>query len=373
MNNNPLISICIPIFNGAPLMHKAIESSINQTYENIEIIIADDASTDNTKEMALNYAAKDNRIKYFRNATNLGPIKNFFNAFKMASGKFIQLLNHDDWLSKNYVEEGVKKFNAYPKTVAVISRSIILKEIKIDKKSHFELNSEITFKPGIYPTDYYIKSSYKDVFAALFMLSLMRKNDLIEAMSFLIEAMTNNYPDYTSKETKKFLNLGWGIDIIVPLKILTKYDFMVFTNNSAYIKIEQPGSLGKSVKFDYAKAIDTLKYRAYVKICLEYVFRMDWIKYLLGMRIFVGSETINTVIFNFAKSGFKLTYWKNFPAALNLFFQSYSFWEKIFIFLSFPPLLTIRILKLVKRKIFRKKLFICDPNYFIDKDCLFKI
>ncbi len=100
---NPLVSICIPIFNGGSFVSRALESSINQTYKNIEIIVVDNASTDNTRKIIDSYIAKDKRIKYFRNDFNIGAIKNFLKSFQFASGEYVQLLCHDDWLSKNYI------------------------------------------------------------------------------------------------------------------------------------------------------------------------------------------------------------------------------------------------------------------------------
>lgn len=381
MNNKPLVSICIPAYNAEKELWRALESCINQTYQNIEIIICDDASKDKTEEIALNYIIKDKRIKYFKNENNLGPVKNFSKSFNLASGEFIQLLNHDDWLSKNYIEEGIEKFNKNPEAAAVISKSIHLKEKSINGNYYFEIFLENIFKSKNYSTNFYIKNSYKNIFGALFMLSFLRKKDLVKSFSFLIETMTNNNNDIISQETKKYLQIGYGIDVIIPFKILTKYDFMVFTDKSAYIKIEGTQNLSKKTGFDYSKAIGIIGYTGYLKACFVYVFRLDWIKYLFGMKIFIGAEIINSIIFGFIKNRFRLNYWQGAKKDLALFFQSYSFFEKIIICLSFIPLLIIRALKVIKRKLFPRgkshkktlKKFICRPIYFLNENCEFKI
>ena len=381
MDNNPLVSICIPVYNGEKELFRAIESCINQTYKNIEIVISDDASKDKTEKIALDYAAKDKRIKYFKNETNWGAVKNFLNAFELASGEFIQLLNHDDWLSKNYVKEGIEKFNKNPEAAAIISKSIMLEEKSNNRNNYFEIICEIVFKSKNYSTNFYIKNSYKNIFGALFMLSLLRKKDLVESFSFLVKIMLNNDNDIISQETKKYLQIGYGVDVIIPLKILAKYDFMVFTNESAYIKIERAQSLGKKAGFDYSKATGIIGYADYLKSCFEYVFRIYWIKNLFKMKIFIGAEIINSVIFGFIKNKFKLNYWQGAKKGLEFFFQSYSFFEKISVCLSFIPILTIRAFKVIKRKLFPQgefqkktpKKYICRPIYSLNKNCRFKI
>ncbi len=381
MDNNPLVSICIPVYNGEKELFRALESCINQTYKNIEIVISDDGSKDKTEKIALDYASKDKRIKYFKNETNLGAVKNFLNAFKLASGEFVQLLNHDDWLSKNYIKEGVKQFNENPKAAAIISKLISLEEKLNNNDIYFEIFYENIFKSKNYSTNFYIKNSYRNIFGMLFMLSFLRKKDLVESFSFITEAMLNNDDDIISQETKKYLQIGYGIDVIVPLKILSKYDFMVFTDKSAYIKIERAQSLGKKAGFDINKAAGIVGYANYLKSCFEYAFKIYWVKNLLEMKIFIGAETINSVIFGFIKNKFKLNYWQGAKKDLALFFLSYSLFEKIGVCLIFIPLLIIRAFKVIKRKLLpqwehqRKppKKFICQPIYFLNENCEFKI
>ena len=66
----PLVSVCIPTYNKARYLRKFLESIINQTYRNLENIISDNASTDNTGEMVKSFS--DDRVKYCRNPTNIG-------------------------------------------------------------------------------------------------------------------------------------------------------------------------------------------------------------------------------------------------------------------------------------------------------------
>jgi glycosyltransferase involved in cell wall biosynthesis len=94
--NGPLVSIGMPVYNGEPFIRQAIDSVLAQTYQHLEIIISDNASTDATAEISLEYAAKDQRIKYFRNPLNLGVYANFRAVVALASGEYFMWAAIDD-------------------------------------------------------------------------------------------------------------------------------------------------------------------------------------------------------------------------------------------------------------------------------------
>ena len=92
----PLISVGIPVYNGENYLQKAVDSVLRQDYENFELIISDNASTDATPEICSEYSAKDKRIRYVRNKVNIGAIPNFNRVFDLARGEFFKWLSHDD-------------------------------------------------------------------------------------------------------------------------------------------------------------------------------------------------------------------------------------------------------------------------------------
>ena len=108
MLNNPLVSIILNCKNGEKYLKQALDSVINQTYGNWELIFFDNFSTDNSKKILMDY--KDYRFKYFLNdkETNLSTARN--KAIKKTKGKIITILDHDDWWQKNKLEEQVKYF-----------------------------------------------------------------------------------------------------------------------------------------------------------------------------------------------------------------------------------------------------------------------
>lgn len=96
--SGPLVSIGFPVRNGERYLRRALDSLLAQDYHHLEIIISDNASTDATAEICLDYASKDSRIRYCRNPTNLGAVKNFNRVFELASGEyFMWAAHHDLW------------------------------------------------------------------------------------------------------------------------------------------------------------------------------------------------------------------------------------------------------------------------------------
>jgi len=98
----PLVSICIPVYNGEPYIYKTLNSALNQTYANLEIIIFDNCSTDKTAEIIKTF--KDKRIAYYLNDKNYGGSVNAKKCLEAANGEFIMLLMADDLLEPKAIQ-----------------------------------------------------------------------------------------------------------------------------------------------------------------------------------------------------------------------------------------------------------------------------
>ena len=113
MNSNPLISIIVPLYNVEKYITSCLESLINQTYKNIEIIAVNDGSTDQTGVNIKKYIKKDTRIIYFEKE-NGGVSETRNLGLKMAKGDYITFVDGDDWISLNFIEEAfqlIRKHN----------------------------------------------------------------------------------------------------------------------------------------------------------------------------------------------------------------------------------------------------------------------
>jgi len=115
----PLVTIGIPVYNEEKFIAETIESAINQTYKNLEIIISDNFSTDNSFKIAQKYACKDKRIRLIKQENNIGSPENFKFVLKQAKGKYFCWLGAHDVFLTNYIQEGVKVLNEERNVVMV--------------------------------------------------------------------------------------------------------------------------------------------------------------------------------------------------------------------------------------------------------------
>ena len=105
--NKPLVSIGLPVFNGEDFLESSIDTLLSQSYKNIEVIVCDNASTDNTQVIVERYCSKDARVKYYRHEKNLGAALNYNSTFDMSSGRYFKWAAHDDIIHENYIEQCV--------------------------------------------------------------------------------------------------------------------------------------------------------------------------------------------------------------------------------------------------------------------------
>ena len=110
MKQVKMISIVIPIYNVEKHLEKCLDSVLNQTYKNIELILADDGSTDRSGEICDRYAAKDSRIKIIHKA-NGGVCSARNAAFKYVTGDYITFIDSDDYIDSNTYSEIMEYMN----------------------------------------------------------------------------------------------------------------------------------------------------------------------------------------------------------------------------------------------------------------------
>ena len=125
----PKISIGLPVYNGERYLRLALDCILQQDFTDFEVIISDNASTDSTKEICRDYAARDKRFQYFRNETNIGAAANFNRVFKLARAEFFKWATHDDEFHFSLVRRCLETFEQSPRdTVLVFSRAVIIDE-----------------------------------------------------------------------------------------------------------------------------------------------------------------------------------------------------------------------------------------------------
>lgn len=136
----PVVSIGLPVFNGGDFLAQALDSILGQDLGDLELIISDNASTDDTAEICAHYAAQDARIIYNRQPENLGAAKNYNDVFRAASAKYFKWAAHDDLLKPQFLTRCIDKFESYETPpVIVYPRSEFIDEngqvLRADRRS----------------------------------------------------------------------------------------------------------------------------------------------------------------------------------------------------------------------------------------------
>jgi glycosyltransferase involved in cell wall biosynthesis len=121
--NQPRVSLGMPVYNGENFLKQALDSLLSQTFEDFELIVSDNASTDRTEEICREYATRDRRIRYYRQEKNLGAASNFNYVFELSRGEYFKWAAHDDLCAPSFIAECVEVLDpdesvilCYPKT-----------------------------------------------------------------------------------------------------------------------------------------------------------------------------------------------------------------------------------------------------------------
>ncbi|MBI2048873.1 MAG: glycosyltransferase [Candidatus Liptonbacteria bacterium] len=119
--SSALVTIGMPVYNGAAHLREAFDSLFAQTYRNFEILISDNASTDATREICEEYAKKDSRIRFVRQKENIGAIPNFEFVKKEARGKYFMWAAYDDLWDSRFLEKCAGELERDPSLALAMS------------------------------------------------------------------------------------------------------------------------------------------------------------------------------------------------------------------------------------------------------------
>lgn len=122
------VAVGMPVFNGERYLEDTLRSVLNQTFDNFDLFIADNASTDRTEEICRDYAQQDSRIQYIRNPVNLGASKNYTVCFEPARSKYFRWQNSDDPIEPTLIEKCFEVLEANPDVVLAYGKTHIIDE-----------------------------------------------------------------------------------------------------------------------------------------------------------------------------------------------------------------------------------------------------
>lgn len=145
-NSNPLISCILCVFNGEKYLPSAIDSILNQTFTDFELILVNDASTDSSRELINSYSAS--RIRYIENEENLGLTKSLNVGIRAAKGKYIARMDADDTCLPQRFEKQVQIFEKNPELGVVFcaGNGFIERKVPIDSISHESIKFRLQFE-----------------------------------------------------------------------------------------------------------------------------------------------------------------------------------------------------------------------------------
>jgi glycosyltransferase involved in cell wall biosynthesis len=123
MRAHPRISVTLPVHNGERYLCRALTSILEQTFPHFELIISDNASTDTTQEICRGFEAQDRRVRYVRQAKNVGASPNFNLCYQLASSEYFKWAAHDDFLEPEYLAACIEALDAAPD--AVLCQSLV--------------------------------------------------------------------------------------------------------------------------------------------------------------------------------------------------------------------------------------------------------
>jgi glycosyltransferase involved in cell wall biosynthesis len=127
-NRKPRVSIGIPVYNGEKYLEQALESILAQTFTDFEVIISDNASTDQTQEICQAYQSRDDRIHYFRSERNLGAAPNYNRVFELSTGELFKWAAYDDLISPDFLLKCVEVLDSDPGAVLCYPRVNLINE-----------------------------------------------------------------------------------------------------------------------------------------------------------------------------------------------------------------------------------------------------
>jgi glycosyltransferase involved in cell wall biosynthesis len=121
-SSKALVSIGLPVRNGGDRIGEVVQSVLAQDHPHVELVICDNASTDNTEDVCRDMARADNRIVYHRQQDNVGLLNNFISAIHMAKGDYFRWIGDDDWLAPDFVSRTLECFAQDERLLIVTTR-----------------------------------------------------------------------------------------------------------------------------------------------------------------------------------------------------------------------------------------------------------
>lgn len=219
------ITVIVPVYNVENYLNKCLDSLINQTYKNLEIIVINDGSTDNSGEICQEYAQKDNRIIYVEQEN--GGLSDARNAgLERMTGSYVTFVDSDDWVEPNYVEVLHNKLIGYQADIAIGNYYSYNED---EAMYYFHVNSES-----------YYEKLYDNIsiFENLYDAKQMKSFSLISAWGKLYKSELFDYIRFDKGKL--------GEDGYINQKLYLLVQKVIYINQGLYAYRQRSGSITKT-------------------------------------------------------------------------------------------------------------------------------
>lgn len=245
-NNPPKVTVIIPTYNRSHLIQRSINSVLNQTYKNIEIIVVDDCSLDDTEKIIKDI--NDNRLIYLKNANNLGPSASRNRGIERAAGTIIAFQDSDDIWVDNKLEKQINFLFNSPKDVVAVHSGMEFIDYKTGKKFGENIK-EVNFRENFSKGSFLLTPSTQTV--------LIKKSVLDEVGYFDERLFAHEDTELAIRVSKKY-RYGY---VNEPLVRVTRNHDQLMANNKNYtiahelIYEKHKDYLSKKILFGLCKEI----------------------------------------------------------------------------------------------------------------------
>lgn len=247
----PILSIGMPVYNGSKYIREALNSLLNQTHKDYELIISDNASIDNTQEICLEYSKKDSRIRYIRQRSNMGAASNFRFVLAEAKGKYFMWAASDDIWSNKWIEillpiskknsclaygsvQSIDEFGHNIQHPANNRRFDYQSSLSIARRLKYLIEPDVNGKAnpiyGIYPkhtlTDNITSTLSESALGAdmLFLYSFLKENNIKSSNQVILKKRIHNESEGHSTPKESISKTNRRINFIIyPIKMHIKY------------------------------------------------------------------------------------------------------------------------------------------------------
>lgn len=140
---HPLVSVVIPMYNAANYIEDTLNSVISQTYQNIEVIVVNDASTDESEKIVKRYTESHPKVKLINHTENAGPYRSRITGYEKARGKYLSFIDSDDYLSVDYIRDTVQI--AENNNSDIVFANTVIDDANTNSKFIYNLANDLPF------------------------------------------------------------------------------------------------------------------------------------------------------------------------------------------------------------------------------------